>query len=95
MQKQQCCIEDIVNEDVDYLASRRTLGCNRSRPMRTRAGRSSLEISVTPGYLLDPQRVGEHAALDVDRLIVMPRPELSVPGLLAFVRANSTESVVR
>ena len=53
-----------------------------------RAGRR-LEISVTPGHLLDPQRVRDYERLGVDRLIVMPRPDVSVPELLDFVRANS------
>jgi len=49
----------------------------------------SLEISVTPGHLLDPQRVRDYERLGVDRLIVMPLPGLTVPELLEFVRANA------
>lgn len=57
------------------------------------AGRS-LEISVTPAHLLDAQRVRDYAELGVDRLIVMPRPDLSLPELLDFVRANAPEQLI-
>ena len=60
------------------------------RAETAKTGRT-LEISVTPAHLLDPQRVREYAALGVDRLIVMPRPHLTLPELLDFVRANAPD----
>lgn len=50
-----------------------------------------LEISVTPGHRLDAERVREYARLGVDRLIVMPPPNLPVDDLVAFVHANAPE----
>jgi hypothetical protein len=54
------------------------------------AGRE-LEITVTPGHLLDPELVRTYAELGVHRLVVMPRPGLSASELAEFVRANAPE----
>lgn len=50
-------------------------------------------ISVTPGHRLDPQIVRDYAEMGVDRLIVMPRPNLSASDLEDFVRMSAPERV--
>jgi hypothetical protein len=54
------------------------------------AGRARpLHISVSPARQLDEDVVGAYAELGVDRLIVVPRPELSLDQLSRFVRRNA------
>lgn len=58
------------------------------------AGRSRpLHISVSPARPLDEDVVGAYAELGVDRLIVVPPPELSLDELARFVRRNAPAAV--
>ena len=58
------------------------------------AGRARpLHISVSPARPLDEDVVGAYAELGVDRLIVVPRPELSLDELARFVRRNAPAAV--
>ena len=58
------------------------------------AGRERpLHISVSPARPLDEAVVGAYAELGVERLIVVPRPELSLDELLEFVERNAPEAV--
>ena len=52
-----------------------------------------LHISVSPARPLDEAVVGAYAELGVERLIVVPRPELSLDELLEFVERNAPEAV--
>ena len=58
------------------------------------AGRERpLHISVSPARPLDEAVVGAYAELGVERLIVVPRPELALDELLEFVERNGPEAV--
>ena len=60
------------------------------RQAMAEAGRARpLHISVSPARALDEDVVGAYAELGVDRLIVVPRPELSLDELSRFVRRNA------
>ncbi len=52
-----------------------------------------LHVSVTPGHRLTPEVVARYAELGVQRLIVMPRPNLSEVELVEFVRANAPDEL--
>ena len=51
----------------------------------------SLHVSVTPARRLDEENVRAYAKLGVERLIVAPRPGLSLQQLVEFVEANAPE----
>jgi probable F420-dependent oxidoreductase len=56
------------------------------------AGRERpLHVSISPSRALDAGVVGAYAELGVDRLIVIPRPDLPLAGVLEFVEANAPE----
>jgi probable F420-dependent oxidoreductase len=50
-------------------------------------------ISVSPGERLNPGVVRDYADLGVDRLVLVPRQDLSLADLDAFVRKNAPEQV--
>jgi probable F420-dependent oxidoreductase len=50
-------------------------------------------ITVSPGERLDPDTVRDYGKLGVDRLVLVPRQELSLPDLEAYVRARAPERV--
>jgi probable F420-dependent oxidoreductase len=52
-----------------------------------------LHVSVTPARPLDEETVGAYAELGVDRLIVMPPPNLELSELLEFVERNAPARV--
>jgi probable F420-dependent oxidoreductase len=55
-----------------------------------RAGRDRpLHVSVSPSRRLDPDTVAAYAGLGVDRLIVIPPPELSLDEVEQFVEGNA------
>jgi probable F420-dependent oxidoreductase len=58
------------------------------------AGRERpLHIAVSPARPLDEAVVGAYAELGVERLIVVPRPGLSLDELLGFVERNAPRAV--
>ena len=59
------------------------------------AGRdlAGFTITVSPAERLDPDSVRAFGDLGVDRLVLVPRPGLSLPDLDAYVRARAPESV--
>jgi probable F420-dependent oxidoreductase len=59
-----------------------------------RAGRTEpLHVSVTPARPLDEEVVRAYAERGVQRLIVMPAPDLDLAGVLEFVEANAPERI--
>jgi probable F420-dependent oxidoreductase len=52
-----------------------------------------LHLSVSPSRRLDPETVAAYAELGVDRLIVVPPPQLTAADLTAFVEANAPRRV--
>lgn len=59
------------------------------------AGRdvTDLTITVSPAERLDPDTVRDYGKLGVDRLVLVPRQELSLADLEAYVRARAPERV--
>jgi alkanesulfonate monooxygenase SsuD/methylene tetrahydromethanopterin reductase-like flavin-dependent oxidoreductase (luciferase family) len=59
------------------------------------AGRdvTDLAITVSPAERLDPDTVRDYGKLGVDRLVLVPRQELSLADLEAYVRARAPERV--
>jgi probable F420-dependent oxidoreductase len=58
------------------------------------AGRERpLHLSITPSRRLDPETVAAYAELGVERLIVVPPPDLAAAEAAAFVEANAPERV--
>jgi probable F420-dependent oxidoreductase len=68
--------------------------CASIRRAEAETGREHpLHISVTPGHLIDRDKVRAYGALGVDRLIIRPRPGSTLPELLQFVEAYAPARV--
>lgn len=64
------------------------------REATERVGRDRpLHISISPSRPLDEEVVGAYGELGVDRLIVVPRPGLSLAEVVEFVESNAPERV--